>query len=234
MVEGQMQAPVPGVDDDRGPRVVGGRRRALSPGDEHRRNGMETRVASGVGVGVELAEELDVERCLLAGLADGRRLERLAVVDEAAGQGPAGRRVLSLDEDDAPPFPAVHHFDDDVDGGDGVSEFLTAHLAARSVKAIVWARSASVNEGPPRSSSSAAIYRAGTQSTFLRSGYSRRRRLQRARERGHVLKGLQRPFRACPLFESLSEGGDFVTGVAIGTKNAIMDDVKRSKMRRRP
>jgi len=147
MVEGQMQAPVPGVDDDRGPRVVGGRRRALSPGDEHRRNGMETRVASGVGVGVELAEELDVERCLLAGLADGRRLERLAVVDEAAGQGPAGRRVLSLDEDDAPPFPAVHHFDDDVDGGDGVSEFLTAHLAARSVKAIVWARSAAVNEG---------------------------------------------------------------------------------------
>jgi len=147
MVEGQMQAPVPGVDDDRGPRVVGGRRRALSPGDEHRRNGMETRVASGVGVGVELAEELDVERCLLAGLADGRRLERLAVVDEAAGQGPAGRRVLSLDEDDAPPFPAVHHFDDDVDGGDGVSEFLTAHLAAQSVKAIVWARSASVNEG---------------------------------------------------------------------------------------
>jgi len=88
---------------------------------------MEARVASGVGVGVELAEELDVERCLLAGLADGRLLERLAVIDEAAGQGPAGRQVLSLDEDDATPFPAVHHLDDDVDGGDGVSEFPARH-----------------------------------------------------------------------------------------------------------
>jgi len=148
MVEGQRQAPVPGIDDDRGPRVIGGRRRALGTGDEYRRNGMETRVASGVGVGVELAEELDVERCLLAGLADGCLLERLAVVDEAAWKGPAGRRVLAFDEDDTPPFPAVHDFDDDVDGGDGISEFLTAHLAARSAKAIVWARSTSVNEGP--------------------------------------------------------------------------------------
>jgi len=127
MVEGQRQAPVPGIDDDRGPRVVGGRRRALGTGDEYRRNGMETRVASGVGVGVELAEELDVERCLLAGLADGRFLERLAVIDKAAGQGPAGRRVLALDEDDTPPFPAVHDFDDDVDGGHGVAELRARH-----------------------------------------------------------------------------------------------------------
>jgi len=148
MVEGQRQAPVPGIDDDRGPRVIGGRRRALGTGDEYRRNGMETRVASGVGVGVELAEELDVERCLLAGLADGCLLERLAVVDEAAWKGPAGRRVLAFDEDDTSPFPAVHDFDDDVDGGHGVAEFLTAHLAARLAKTIVWARSTSVNEGP--------------------------------------------------------------------------------------
>ena len=88
---------------------------------------MEARVASGVGVGVELAEELDVERCLLAGLADGRLLERLAVIDKAAGQGPAGRRVLALDEDDTPPLPAVHDFDDDVDGGHGVAELRARH-----------------------------------------------------------------------------------------------------------
>ena len=88
---------------------------------------MEARVASGVGVGVELAEELDVERSLLAGLADGRLLERLAIIDKAAGQGPAGRRVLSLDEDDAPRLPAVHDFDDDVNGGHGVAELRARH-----------------------------------------------------------------------------------------------------------
>jgi hypothetical protein len=182
MVEGQDQVPVPGIDNDRGPSVVGGPRRALRPGDEYRRDRMKTRVAAGVGVGVELAEEFDVERCLLAGFPDRGRLERLAVIDESAGQGPTGRGILAFDEDDTPLFSAGHHLDDDVDGGHGIAELLTVHLAARSVKAIVWARSTSVNEGPRWSSSSAAIYRAGTQSTFLRSGYSRRRRLRRARE----------------------------------------------------
>jgi hypothetical protein len=44
MVEGQPKAPVPGIDDDRGPRVVGGLRLASGPGDEHRRNGVKARV----------------------------------------------------------------------------------------------------------------------------------------------------------------------------------------------
>lgn len=127
MVEGQPKAPVPGIDDDRGPRVIGGPRGALSPGDEHHRNGVKARVASGIGVGAELTEELDIERCLLTGLADGRRLERLAVIDKAAGQGPAWRRVLPIDEDDAPRLPAVHDFDDDVDGGHGVAELRARH-----------------------------------------------------------------------------------------------------------
>ena len=148
MVESQKQVSVPGIDDDRGPRVVAGLRRAFGPGDENRRYRVQPGVARGIGVGVELTEKFDVERGLLAGFPDRGRLERLAAVDEAAGQGPAGRWVLALDEDDAPYFPAVHDFDDEVDGGDGISEFLTAHLAARSVKAIVWARSTSVNEGP--------------------------------------------------------------------------------------
>ena len=93
---------------------------------------MEARVASGVGVGVELAEELDVERCLLAGFPDRGRFKRLAIINEAAGQGPTGRGVLALDEDDAPPFPAGHHFDDDIDGGHGIAELRTRHLMTRS------------------------------------------------------------------------------------------------------
>ena len=155
MVEGQRQAPVPGIDDDRGPRVVAGLRRAFGPGDEYRRYRVQPGVSRGVGVGMELAEKLDVERGLLAGLADRGRLERLAAVDEAAGQGPAGRRIFSFDKDDALPFPVGHDLDDDIDGGHGVTEFLTAHLAPRSAKTIVWARSTTVNEGPRGSSSSA-------------------------------------------------------------------------------
>jgi len=88
---------------------------------------MEARVASGVGVGVELPEELDVERCLLSGFPDRGRFERLAVIDETAGQGPTGRGVLALDEDDASPFSAGHDFDDDVDGGHGVAELRARH-----------------------------------------------------------------------------------------------------------
>jgi hypothetical protein len=76
---------------------------------------------------VELAEELDIERRLLAGFPDRGRLERLAVVDEAAGKGPAWRRILALDKDDAPSFPAVHDFDDDVNGGHGVAELRARH-----------------------------------------------------------------------------------------------------------
>jgi len=183
MIEGQRQAPVPGIDDDRGPRIVVGLRLALSPGDEHRRNGVKTRVPRGVGVGVELAAELDVERCLLAGLADGGRFERLAVIDKAAGQGPAGRRVPALDEDDAPRLPAVHDFDDDVDGGHGISEFLTAHLASRSAKAIVWVPFAPVNERSWGSSSFAAGPGKGTCT-----------------------------FGTCPLSKTLSERGGGITG----------------------
>jgi hypothetical protein len=212
MVESQGNFARPRIDHRRVSGVVAGLRRALGPGDEHRRYRVQPGVSRRIGVGVELAEELDVERGLFAGFPDRGRFERLAVTDEAAGQGPAGRGVLALDEDDAPSIPSVHDLDDDIDGGHGVSEFLTAHLAARPVKAIVWTCSASVNEAPRWSSSSAAIYRAGTRSTFLRSGYSRRRRLQRARERGHVLKGGQRPFRACPHLKTLSERGDVVTG----------------------
>ena len=127
MVEGQRQAAVPGVDDDRRPGVVGGLRLPLGPGDEDRRDGVKARVPGGVGVGPELAEEIDVERGLLAGLPDGGRLEGLAVVDEAPRQGPARRRVLALDQDDPPLLAAVPDLDDDVDRGHGVAESPARH-----------------------------------------------------------------------------------------------------------
>ena len=90
---------------------------------------MEARVPRRVGVRAELAEELDVERGLLAGLADGRRLEGLAVFDEAAGEGPAGGRVLPFDQDDTA-APAVHDLDDDVDRGERVPVLRAGHRAA--------------------------------------------------------------------------------------------------------
>jgi hypothetical protein len=137
MVEGQSKAPVAGIDDRRGPGVVAGLRRACGPGDEDRRDGVEARVPPGVGIGEKLAEELDLERCLLAGLADRGRLERLAVVDEAAGEGPAGRRALALDQDDAALRSAVPDLDDDVDGGHGVAVSFAAHSVTRPGGAIV-------------------------------------------------------------------------------------------------
>ena len=132
MVESQGNIAIPGVDHRCVSGVVAGLRRAFGPGDENRRYRVQPGVSRGIGVGVELAAELDVELCLLAGFPDRGRLERLAVVDEAAGQGPAGRGVLALDEDDAPPFPAVHDFDDDVDGGHGVAKLRVVHLITRS------------------------------------------------------------------------------------------------------
>jgi hypothetical protein len=133
VVESQRNIAIPGVDHRRVSGVVAGLRCAFGPGDEHRRYRVQPGISRGIGVDVELAAELDVERCLLAGFPDRGRLERLAVVDEAAGQGPAGRRVLTLDEDDAPPFPAVHHLDDDVDGGHGIAELPAWHGFSRLV-----------------------------------------------------------------------------------------------------
>jgi hypothetical protein len=126
VIESERQAPVARVEDDRRPGVVGAFGSALGPGHEHRRDRMEAGVPRRVRVRAQLAEELDVERGLLAGFADGGRLERLAVLDKAAGEGPAGGRVPPLDEDDARPA-AVADLDDDIDGRDRAAEFGTGH-----------------------------------------------------------------------------------------------------------
>jgi len=130
MVEGERPRPVAGVEHDRRLRVVGALGMARGPGQEDRRDRVEARVPRWVRIRAELAHELDIERSFFAGLADGGRLERLAVVDEASRQRPAGGRVPALDEDDAPGPSAFHDLDDDVDGGEGVSEFGAGHRAA--------------------------------------------------------------------------------------------------------
>lgn len=127
MVEGQRPAAVPGIGDDSPPGVVGAPGAARRPGQEDRRDGVEARVAGGVRIGPELAEELDVERGLLAGLADGGRFERFAVIDEASRQGPARRGIAALDENDAPPPPPGHDLDDDVDGRERIAVLAAGH-----------------------------------------------------------------------------------------------------------
>lgn len=130
MIEGQGPVPVAGIGDNGPSGVVGALGLAPRPGHEDGRDGVETGVPRRVRVGAELAQELDLERGLFTGLAAGGRLERLAVFDEPAGQGPPGRGVAALDEDDAAP-PASPDLDDDVDGRDGVSELGTGHRDPR-------------------------------------------------------------------------------------------------------
>ena len=136
MIERQRPAPVAGVGDDGPPGVVGAPGPPRGPGQEDRRDGVEARVPGRVRVGAELADKLDVERGLLAGLAHGGGLERLAVFDEAAGQRPAGRRVPALDEHDAPPPPALPDLDDDVDGGEGIAELAAGHGLSASAAIV--------------------------------------------------------------------------------------------------
>jgi len=128
VIESERPAPVAGIGHDGRPRVVGAPGNALGPGDEHRRDRVLARVPVRIGVGPELADELDRKRRLLAGFPDGGRFERLAVVDETAGQRPAGGRVLPLDEDDAALLPGSPDLNDDVDGRDGIAVAGAGHV----------------------------------------------------------------------------------------------------------
>ncbi len=107
MVEGQREPDlIPGKNADRAG-VIPGQGLPRGPGDKDRCDRVPSRVPPRVGIRVELADELDVEGRLFFGFPDGRFLERFAVIDEAPGEGPAVRRVLSLDEDDAFAAPIV-------------------------------------------------------------------------------------------------------------------------------
>lgn len=127
MVEGQQPAAVAGVGHDRPAGIVAAPGEARGPGHEHGRDRVQAGISRGVGIGPELADELDLERGLLTGLPHGGRFEGLPVVDEAAGQGPAGRRVAAFDEDDAPAAASGRDLDDDVDGRHGIAELGAGH-----------------------------------------------------------------------------------------------------------
>jgi len=127
VVEGQRPPAVAGVGHDRPAGGGGAAGAARSPGHEHGRDRVQAGVAGGIGIRPELADELDLEPGLLAGLAHGGRFAGLAVVDETAGQGPSGRRVAALDEDDAAPAAAGRDLDDDVDGRHGIAELGSGH-----------------------------------------------------------------------------------------------------------
>jgi len=134
MVEGQRHVYSFRVDKADTAGVIGRSGDAGRPGDKDGRHGMKARVAPRVGVGVELAGELDLERRLLPGFPDGGRLQGLSVIDEAAGKRPAEGRVLSLDEDDLRPAPADAHLDDQVDRGHRVAGLLEGgHFSGRDI-----------------------------------------------------------------------------------------------------
>jgi hypothetical protein len=97
--------------------VIPGARRSPATTDEDRRDGVPAGVTGRIRVGVELAHQRDVEARLFPGFPDGRRFQGLAVLDEAAGQGPAERRVPATDQHDGP----RPHLDDHVDRDPDVS-----------------------------------------------------------------------------------------------------------------
>src|SRR5712691_760768 len=98
-------------------RVVAGLQRAgADPAGVHRRDGVLARVPPRVGVGEELLDQLHLEAGLLARLAPAGAAQLLAIVHEAARQGPAARLVLAQDEH----YPPVGAGDDGVRGGQRV------------------------------------------------------------------------------------------------------------------
>lgn len=127
MVEGERPAAVPGIGDDGRPGVVAALGPTRRPGQEDRGNGVDPRVPGRVGIDADLTDEFDLEGGLFAGFSHGRGLDGLAVVDEAAGQRPAGRRVFPFDEDDALDPPAGQDLDDDVDRRERVAELAAGH-----------------------------------------------------------------------------------------------------------
>src|SRR5271169_4096523 len=80
--------------------VVGGTRLAMRSSDVHHRDGLAARIAVRTRVDAEQRAQLDLERGLLAQLADGGVLDLLADVDEAAGKRPSEGKVAPLDQHD--------------------------------------------------------------------------------------------------------------------------------------
>jgi hypothetical protein len=65
---------------------------------------------------VKLTDQGDIQAGFLLGLAHSGLLKALAVINKTAGQSPAMRRILPLNQDNA-----LFQLNDDVNGGDWVS-----------------------------------------------------------------------------------------------------------------
>jgi len=95
--------------------------RSFGPGYKDRRDRVNPGIAVRVGVGVELVFKVDLERCLLFSLSDSGFFEGFAIIHEPAGQSPAVRGILSLDENDSFFSVFLFDFNDDVHRRDGIS-----------------------------------------------------------------------------------------------------------------
>ena len=95
--------------------------RSFGPGYKDRRDRVNPGIAVRVGVGVELVFKVDLKRCLLFSLSDSGFFEGFAIIHEPAGQRPAVRGVLSLDENDSFFSVLLFDFNDDVHRRDGIS-----------------------------------------------------------------------------------------------------------------
>jgi hypothetical protein len=86
---------------------------AFSPADENHRNRVSSRIATRVGIDMELAYELDLERGFLEGFSTSRLLDAFPDIDESAWQSPAQWWILAPNENEISFFTDL---DDHIDG----------------------------------------------------------------------------------------------------------------------
>lgn len=112
MVEGDVGRQIRVVEKVDPLGVAAGLRLTVAPGDEYDRGRVAAGIPLGVGINVELADELHVEAGFFAGFADGGFFDRFADIDETAGQRPTGGIIFAFYQR----HQARAHVDDDVHG----------------------------------------------------------------------------------------------------------------------
>ena len=96
MVESERRRWVARIEEANSFRIVGGDRSAARACDVNRRYRLAARVAVGAGIDAEQRANFDLERNLLARLANRGLLNRLAEIDKAARDCVPMRKVLAL------------------------------------------------------------------------------------------------------------------------------------------
>ena len=109
MVEGERAGQLFRLKHSRVLGVVTGDRLARGPAHVDQRDRMLARIAARVRVHTEQSQELDLEAGFFARFANGGVLDRLPVIDQTAGDGPAVRLVASLDEHETAAFELYDH-----------------------------------------------------------------------------------------------------------------------------